>query len=163
MKETSTNNDGQSRRGKYPIRCIDCGKKEVYPAVIPYSFQKNHGGRVYDLRVDDLPVCKCRACGEVSFDLESDDRMVAALRAHLTLLTPDQIRANLEALKLSQREAAEALGIAAETLSRWLSGGMVQSRAMDNLLRAFFGSPEVRAGLHGNQRSKFGEQVAGAA
>lgn len=45
---------------------------------------------------------------------------------------------------MTQQELAEQLGIAKETILRWETGGMIQSRAMDNLLRLFFESDEVR-------------------
>jgi DNA-binding transcriptional regulator YiaG len=105
-------------------------------------------------------VTRCKACGEVYFTEESDERIVAALRDHLALLTPAQIRANLETLGLSQKEAAGRLGIAPETLSRWLCGAVIQSRAMDNLLRAFFACPQVREKLTGAEIDRaFGEKV----
>lgn len=164
MRITPAKSEERPRRTNYPIRCIECGKKEVYPAVVQETWEQNHDGRIYKLTIEDLPVAKCRACGDVSYGLDADDRMVVELRRHLGLLTPERIRANLEALHLTQKAAAEGLGIAAETLSRWLSGGWVQSRAMDNLLRAFFGSAAVRAGLmSGKRRRKFGEKIAGAA
>ena len=135
---------------RYPIRCVECGKSEVRPAVVSQTVRRNHDGRVYDLAVEGLQVTKCDACGEVYFTQESDDRITAALREHLSLLTPEQIRENLVVLGMTQKEAAMRLGVAAETMCRWLSGSVVQSRAMDNLLRAFFACPEVRAGLSGN-------------
>ena len=142
---------GSSPRPKYPSFCIECGKKEVCPEHVREAVERNHDGQIYEYMVEDLPVLKCRACGEVYYTEESDDRMVAELRRHLGLLTPERIRANLEALHLTQKGAAAGLGIAAETLSRWLAGGMVQSRAMDNLLRAFFGSAAVRDGVDERQ------------
>lgn len=39
------------------------------------------------------------------------------------------------------------LGVAAETVTRWLSGALIQSRAMDDFMRLYFGLPEVRAAL----------------
>ena len=45
---------------------------------------------------------------------------------------------------MSQQELAEQLGVAKETISRWETGAMIQSRAMDNLLRLFFESEEAR-------------------
>ena len=164
MKIIPDNTMERPRRKNYPIHCIECGRKEVYPAVVRETLERNHDGRIYELAIDDLPAAKCRSCGAVSYDLESDDRIVAELRRHLSLLTPERIRANLAALHLTQREAAEGLGIAAETLSRWLSGGLIQSRAMDNLLRAFFGSAAVRSGLmNAKRRRKFGEKIGGTA
>ena len=156
MTNTPDNSDRESRK-KYPIRCIECGRNEVFPAVIRQTVQRNHDGRIYELVIDDLPVAKCRACGEVTYALDSDDRIVATLREQLCLLTPDQIRANLDVLKLSQKEAAAALGVAAETLSRWVTGGLVQSRAMDNLMRAFFALEDVRNGfMRADMRGRFG-------
>jgi hypothetical protein len=151
----------RERRRAYPIRCIDCGRVDVFPAVVQQTIRRNHDGRIYELVIDDLPAAKCRACGAVSFAQDSDDRIIGALREHLHLLTPEQIRANLAYLNLSQKDGGAALGVAPETLSRWLSGGLVQSRAMDNLMRAFFGSPEVRRGLTSEEgRGKFGKRAA---
>jgi len=58
---------------------------------------------------------------------------------------------------MQQKSLAAALGIAEATLSRWLNGGLIQSRAMDNLLRVYFGIPAVREVLTGAQNlSDFG-------
>ncbi|MEP0842981.1 MAG: hypothetical protein HRF43_09745 [Phycisphaerae bacterium] len=122
--------------------------------------QKNHDGRLYDLYIPDLPVGRCGACGAFSYDQNSDDRVSAALREHLNLLTPEQIDRNIAELGLTLKEAAQCLGIAAETLSRWLSGAMIQSRAMDNLLRVFFACPQVRENLAGCGKDRtFGVSV----
>jgi len=145
---------------KYPVRCVECGKTGLRPAVIHREVKKNHDGRVYLLAIDDLPVNRCGDCGEVFYTTDSDDRINAALREQLGLLSPEQIRANLESLRLSQKKAAERLGVAPETLSRWLSGAMIQSRAMDNLLRSFFACAEVRENLSGSgTKRRFGEVV----
>src|SRR5207244_376651 len=48
-----------------------------------------------------------------------------------------------------QKEAAERLGIAEATLSRWLTDTQIQSRALDNWLRAFFAFPNVREAFPG--------------
>jgi hypothetical protein len=52
---------------------------------------------------------------------------------------------------------AEQLGIAKETIARWEAGLMIQSRAMDNLLRLYFESEEVRSRLrqHLGRRKAF--------
>ena len=72
-----------------------------------------------------------------------------ALRAHLNLLTPAQIRDGIKRVGMSQKDVASRLGIAEETLSRWLNEAQIQSRAMDNLLRAFFAFPQLRIALSG--------------
>ena len=94
------------------------------------------------------------------YTTDSDDRINAALREHLALLSPEQIRSNLQSLGMTQKEAAERLGVAPETMSRWLSGAMIQSRAMDNLMRSFFACAEVRENLSGSGTNRrFGEVV----
>lgn len=158
MKQAQRETDGGKRRKNYPIRCIECGQREVRPDTIHDQVRKNHDGRVYELTVSDLPVTRCGACGQVFYIDESDDRIAAVLRQHLHLLAPARIRAHLQALNLSQKEAAEGLGVAPETLCRWLSGSVIQSRAMDNLLRVFFASPGVREKLMSRDPT-FGETV----
>jgi len=79
--------------------------------------------------------------------LEVDDQVNAALRAHLHLLTPAEMRAGLARIGMTQKDAAERLGISEETLSYWLTGAQIQSRAMDNLLRTFLAFPAVRDAL----------------
>jgi len=159
QSEGNTGGSGE-RRKKYPIRCVECGKREVHRAIVDQEVQRNHDGRVYELVVEHLPVTKCDACGSVFFTQGSDERITAGLREHLGLLTPERIRSNLQALRLTQKDAAARLGVAPETLSRWVCGVIIQSRAMDNLLRVFFAYPELRQKLTGPQQDRsFGEAV----
>ena len=78
-----------------------------------------------------------------------DDQVSAALRSPLQLLTPEQIRSSIRTLGLRQKDLAARLGIAEATLSRWVTGTLIQSRALDNLLRAYFAFPELRLALVG--------------
>src|SRR2546430_17442627 len=100
---------------QYPIRCAECGAKEIRPAVISYVAQKSHDGRVHTLEIPDLKVLRCGSCGEILFDLDADAQISAALRARLSFLTPEQIRANIGALGLTQKGFAGRLGVAAES------------------------------------------------
>jgi len=59
----------------------------------------------------------------------------------------EQIRENRDELGLSQRELADHLGVAVETISRWENGALTQTRAMDRYLRLYFSVPAVRAAL----------------
>ena len=133
----------------FPWRCPRCLKREVTPTATAYTAEVRHDGRPYRVEVPDLMLPTCRACGEQVFSNSVDEQISRALRGHLRLLTPEQIRGAMKALGLRQRELAGRLGIAEETLSRWLTGSQIQSRAMDNLLRAYFAFPEVRSALIG--------------
>lgn len=144
----------------YPSRCIQCGKKRVQPAMIRHEVKKNHDGRAYELVIEQLPVNRCASCSEIYFTNDSDDAISAALRLKLNLLAPEEIRANIESLGIQQKQLADCLGVAPETMSRWINGAMIQSRAMDNLLRAYFGSAEVRTKLKGETMDlNFGRTV----
>jgi DNA-binding transcriptional regulator YiaG len=149
-----------ARQKQFPIRCNECGAREVRPATVAYEVDRNHDGRFYHVRVPHLRVNKCSQCGEVYMNVDSDRQIVAALREQLRLLTPEQIRENLAALRISQKEFAERLGVAAETVSRWLSGAIIQCRALDNLMRTYFGVAEARKHLTGeDQDPDFGTRV----
>jgi len=62
------------------------------------------------------------------------------------------MRKGIGQLGLKQQALAERLGVAPETISRWVNGALIQSRAMDNLLRLYFALPEVRAVLQGTRQ-----------
>jgi DNA-binding transcriptional regulator YiaG len=154
MKNLKQSLEGTAQGRKFPIRCVNCGQVEVRPAVIPYDIEKNHDGKLYKLHISHLNSNRCDNCGEIYFGNTADMQINAALRSELELLSPEQIRNGLTALQLNQKEAAEQIGVAAETMSRWLTGTMIQSRAMDNLLRMFFGCDEVRRQLEIIQQNR---------
>jgi putative zinc finger/helix-turn-helix YgiT family protein len=138
----------------FPWRCVRCRAKEVFPQATDYTTTAKHDGRGYTIRIPDLSLPTCRKCGEQLFTAAADDRIVAALRAQVGLLTPEQIQEGRARLEMTQQELADQLGVAKETISRWETGGMIQSRAMDNLLRLYFESEEVRTLL----RQRFAPQ-----
>ena len=135
------------REKPFPRRCPECGKAEVRPATIAHDAEVKHDGRLYDVAIPRLQVNQCGACGEVLFGNVADDQISQALREHLALLSPEQIHDALRTLGLRQKDLAERIGVAAETISRWMSGTQIQSRAMDNLMRLFFAFDAVRAAL----------------
>src|SRR4051794_15927542 len=137
------------RARPFPWRCTNCRQREVVPQTIPYRIDVKHEGTTHTLDLPALTVPKCRSCGQLLFDDGADEQISIALRQQLRLLLPEQIRRNRKQLGLSQREFAERLGIAEETVSRWETGALIQSRAMDNLLRIYFESAEVRTFIVG--------------
>jgi putative zinc finger/helix-turn-helix YgiT family protein len=144
-----TRKPADTKAKPFPRRCLECGEVQVQPTTIAYEGEVKHDGRVYTIRVAQLHVNKCGACGEVFFTNVADEQISQALRKHLSLLSPDDIRHCLEQLDLRQKDFAERIGVAPETVSRWLSGTQIQSRAMDNLMRLFFGFSNVRDALSG--------------
>jgi DNA-binding transcriptional regulator YiaG len=83
------------------------------------------------------------------FDNWADDQINRAFREQLHLLSPEQIRNNRTALRLSREDLAARLGIEEEVLKGWEEGQRIQSRLADNLLRLYFALPPVRLALDG--------------
>ncbi len=131
----------------FPWRCRHCGETAVVPKRVDYQDEVRYDGRLVSFLARDIEIPICQNCGEKVFTEVVDDQLTAALRRHLGLLTPEQIREGINRLGLSQKEVADRLGIAEDLLWRWANGFSIQSRAMDNLLRLFFQIPEVRTAL----------------
>src|SRR5438552_3588279 len=105
------------RRGRdrpFPWICGSCLKEEVYLETMPYVANLKHDGRLHRIKIPELRIPKCRACGEITFSNNTDDQITAALRSYLKLLTPQQIKAGRKGLGLKAKELAERLGVAAE-------------------------------------------------
>ncbi len=133
----------------FPWLCPHCLERAVRPQVRPHTAIVKHDGLEHHLHIPALEVPTCEKCGDELFDNRVDDQISDALRAKLHLLTPVQIRHVRKALDLSQRELAQRLKIASATISRWETGALIQSSAMDNYLRTFFAFPIVREALIG--------------
>ena len=138
----------------FPWRCPKCGSREVSPSAQPYKFSANYDGRIYQFEVDSLDIPTCRSCGERVFSKTVNDEIDKAIRRQLRLLTPEQIRHAVAQLRLSQKDIAAKLGVAEATFSRWVTGTVIQSRAMDNLLRVYFAVPAVRDLLLGDAQDE---------
>ena len=131
----------------YPWLCPECLQLAVRPVTIAYKARLKHDGIEYIIDIPDLQIPKCGNCGELLFTNQVDDQIWQALRGELGLLAPSSIRAVRKDLGLSQSQLAKQLGVAVATVSRWETGALIQSRAMDKLLRLYFTFPEVRAAL----------------
>ena len=142
MNSQTVNSEVSSK--PYPRRCAECGKVAVQAVLVPYEAKIKHDGKLHAFRIDDLPVDRCSACGEEFFTNATSDAKSRALRRHLGLLQPDEIRGLLSEQGLTQRKLAEHLRIAEESVSRWINGLSIQSRALDAFMRIYFASAEVR-------------------
>ena len=131
----------------FPWSCVNCGTKTVQPVTEEYVAQVAHDGKTYSVCVPAAVIPTCSRCARKVLTESVNGKIDAALREQLKLLTPDQIRTNIEALSLTQKEVACHLGIAQETLSRWVTGAMIQTKSNDRFLRIFFGIPIVRQRL----------------
>jgi len=131
----------------FPWRCRHCGQLEVAPTRVDYPIEVNYDGRLISFVARGMEIPICGSCGEKLITGKVDRQINQALHEFLHLLTPNEIRDGIDKLGLTQKEVAARLGIAEATLSRWLNETVVQSRAMDNLLRLFLQVPEVRTVL----------------
>jgi len=131
----------------YPHRCPECGAREVYPATVTHRAVFKHEGRLYEFDAPNVTLNQCRACGETVLPPAATDQIADAFRARAGLLTTPEILDGISRLGLTQKEFADHLGVAAETVSRWVGRVQIQSRALDRLMRLFFRFPAVRDAL----------------
>jgi len=143
----------------FPWLCPRCGQDQVFPTKIDYQAKMGYEGRLYEFEVSALEVLECRKCGEQLFDLGADAGISTAFRATLGLLQPEQVRAGRKALGLSQKELAAHLGVAEESISRWETGALIQSRVVDRQIRLYFQLPAVRTLLGAGDTPNFGTAV----
>ena len=108
---------------------------------ISYTIQIDHDGRKYQVHIPALSVPKCGNCGAISLDEAADEEIDRAFRKEANLLTPEEIRKGRQLLGYNQQEFADALGVAAATVSRWENGAQIQQRFHNDVIRAFFCIP----------------------
>src|SRR5262245_3007484 len=108
----AANNHLGPRSRPFPWPCASCMTRTVFPAILDYTATVKHEGAVHELRLPALEIPRCRTCGEVVITSAVDEKINDALRSHLRLLTPAQIRKAIEDLGLQQQELADRLGVA---------------------------------------------------
>jgi DNA-binding transcriptional regulator YiaG len=146
----------------FPRYCDRCRKRTVWPATISYRSKVRYEGQVYDVDTPQLVVPRCQECGALYFDNSAEEQVSRALREQLHLLQPEQVRANRQILGLTVPELAGRVGVSAADLSDWEEGLQLPPRAVDNLLRAYFALPDLRAALRGLDQSPAFGAVVGA-
>lgn len=125
--------------------CADCGKRRLVETVVEKTTNIQYEGKMYEVHVPNLIVLKCTNCGTIYLDNRADEQYRRTLRDLLGLLQPEEIKSNRIRLKLHQEQLAANLNIAAESLSRWENGHVIQSQSHNLLLRTYFTMPAFRA------------------
>ena len=131
----------------YPHRCFACGQDVVNQRQIAYDAKVRHDGKLHSFHIPSLQIDQCDNCGEQYFTSNTDEQINLGLRKQLGLLAPHEIRAGIDSCNVSEKNFAEHLGIAPETVSRWLNEGVTQTRSLDRMMRLYFAMPSVRSAL----------------
>ena len=133
--------------------CHVCGQKSLRRVKRPFEHEVSHDGRpAVKIRIPDLEVIACtnpdcrpqHPDDTVLEDAAATRRITEETYRQLGLLTPAEIRAARERLNLTQQQLQELLGLGGNSLSRWESGRVYQSRSHDAMLRVIFSVPEAR-------------------
>ena len=95
------------------------------------------------------PVYTCDDCGEQFLSSDGEAIQHEAICQYLGRLSPKEIKGLRKAAKINQRQLAEMTGIGLASIKRWETGKLIQSSAMDKVLRSIKEGPVVV------QRSRF--------
>jgi putative zinc finger/helix-turn-helix YgiT family protein len=113
--------------------CPECGDDHLGTRLVTEALPYGEGHNAITLKVE-IPVRHCSACGLDFTDASADEIRDAAIRRHLGLLLPEQIRGIRKSCGVNRKEFAAATRIGEASLARWESGHLLQSGALDNFL-----------------------------
>jgi HTH-type transcriptional regulator/antitoxin MqsA len=115
--------------------CPVCDSGELYTHT--YSDTFKHNGQ--PLQVHGLEGCECPVCGAdpiLPDQIKQNQMRIADAKRHADgMLSGLELRQVREQLGLTQRQAAEIFGGGAKAFAKYERGEVVQSAAMDSLLR----------------------------
>lgn len=117
------------------LTCTECGEGTLHPATWEAVFGKGDDA----VRVIGLECYRCDSCGAdpvFADQIRRNQLKIAdAKRARAGLLSGDQIRRAREEMGLTQANAAEIFGGGPNAFSKYERGEVLQSEAMDRLIR----------------------------
>jgi HTH-type transcriptional regulator / antitoxin MqsA len=126
--------------------CPICAKGHLVSRAGRYETKfTDRGGEIGSLVLPELQREECDACGEVFLDDSATQRLEAARRNAMGLLSASEIRELRRRLCMTQSQISSLLGIGEKTYCRWESGDYIQSVAFDNYLRLVRELPEAIA------------------
>jgi len=123
---------------RFPQKCHSCRQQAVQMKQVDYSTVIHHGGYAWPISIPSMWVPKCTKCGEISPTDEFNEQVTTALRKAAGLLDGREIYSRRKACGWSQEQLANAMGVSLEKVSRWESGGQVQTATEDLRLRNRF-------------------------
>jgi HTH-type transcriptional regulator/antitoxin MqsA len=123
-------------------KCDECGCSDFEIRIEPDKSLRN--GQVYTV---DVEYSVCRQCGDIVVfpeQIKRNDCLVRdAWRKIDGLLTAQEIVALRKKLGLTQQEAAKIFGGGVNAFSKYERSEVIQSVAMDKLMRVALARPEV--------------------
>ena len=119
-----------------PRKCPNCREKRVAEIRERYDVTVEYDARHYEISIPDLTLLKCEACGNRVLPDAADDSVSDAIRVAAGLLTPIDMSSKRFGLALTQKDLADLINIPESICARWESGGLIQQRHSDLLLRS---------------------------
>lgn len=124
--------------------CPVCWKGKLTASTFTGKIKPRDGSKPFQIK--DLECCLCDSCGcdPVLADqtIRNGIKIVDAKRKRVGLLTSTEIKDIRKKLNLTQRRASKIFGGGANSFSKYEQGYVVQSEAMDKLIRVADKSPE---------------------
>jgi putative zinc finger/helix-turn-helix YgiT family protein len=117
-------------------RCPACGHNKLRREVGDFASQfEDSAGKVREVVVNGITKDICESCGEFVLSEGDEDKISAAQRAAMGLLSAHDLEAFRKRLGKSQEEMSELLGLGKRTWCRWESNDHFQSESFDRYLR----------------------------
>ncbi|MFK7912099.1 MAG: type II TA system antitoxin MqsA family protein [Akkermansiaceae bacterium] len=121
------------------IPCPCCEKGHLIPS--REAFKTTAEGKA--ITVPKVDMERCSHCGE-SFLTPTGSQQVSDYIDHITdAITTEELQKFLDQYKLTQKKAAEILGIGGKNFSRWLNGKQRVSTSMSKYIRTLTAVPEA--------------------
>ena len=123
--------------------CPVCGEGHLKKIARPHTFTYNNDRHT----IDNYEVFHCPVCEEDYLDHQTIQKFEPQLKEHRRrvdgFLTPSEIKAIRQQFEVSQQLFSEILGGGTKGFARYESESVIQSQAMDNLLRVLAAYPEA--------------------
>jgi putative zinc finger/helix-turn-helix YgiT family protein len=117
--------------------CPICGEGKLRQETSDFraEFKDASSGRMSEVVVHNIPKSVCDKCGDFILDEESEDKISAAQRAAMGLVSAQELQAFRKSLGKTQEEMSELLGLGKKTWCRWESNDYFQNESLDRYLR----------------------------